>query len=224
MSAHRGLMVCLVVAAAAGGAGCGTGVDLLSMLFDPVIDNGEYALDPDELHEIAKLSIGLPYEEMFETIHQGLLDRYPGLIAEEWNWHFNVAGGAMGMLTVLYAAPNEYLIFFGTPIGTEGFSGRYDAEIYDFVIDGEMWTYHEGDFERTAYVPGDAAYLGRDVTKGYRIPDHAWMLEYARGNIPSALNFGVIASTAYTTKDWVAGWGQIADYGAQAIKNLLGIE
>ena len=29
------------------------------------------------------------------------------------------------------------------------------------------------------------------VSKGYRMPDECWALEYARGNIPSMMPFGI---------------------------------
>ncbi len=88
------------------------------------------------------------------------------------------------------AAITEYLLFFGTPIGTEGHSGRYRTEVYDFLIRGEMWTYTEGETERKTTRPGDNyAYLGKRRAKGYKIPSDGWMLEYARGFIPFMLTF-----------------------------------
>ena len=91
----------------------------------------------------------------------------------------------MGQMKLLHCSMSEYILLFGTPIGTEGHSGRYATEVYDFMIDGEMWCYHPGEFERAVYKPGDAAYLGADQVKGYAVPSHAWMLEYARGPIPT---------------------------------------
>ncbi len=211
----------LVAMSCAGMSGCGTGIDVLTGLVGTVFDDGWYVFEPNDLHEIAELGVGLPGDQKFEVIRQELLKRYPGHISETENWHFNVAGGAMGQLTILHASPKEYLIFFGTPIGTEGHSGRYSMDVWDFVFDGEMWVYHEGDIERTVFEPGDAAYLERGQTKGYRIPDHAWMLEYARGNIPASFHFGVIASTSNVTLDWQAAWGQITDFAGLTIRELL---
>jgi hypothetical protein len=202
-------------------SGCGFGLDAALSAVGAVFDDGKYVFEPNDLIEIAKMGIGLPHDQMFKVIHDELLKRYPGHIAETESWHFNVAGGAMGQLTILHASPKEYLIFFGTPIGTEGHSGRYDMDVWDIMIDGEMWAYHEGDVDRRVYLPGDAAFLERGQTKGYRIPDHGWMLEYSRGNIPAAFGFGVIASTANVTHDWQAAWGQITDFAGLAIKELL---
>ena len=80
------------------------------------------------------------------------------------------------------------------------------------MIAGDMWTYHEGDAERTAYKPGDAAYLGRSLTKGYRLPDAAWMLEYARGPIPTMLPFGLL-DVLTSTLDARAAGATLFDYG-----------
>jgi hypothetical protein len=159
-----------------------------------------YVFDPAVLHDCSKRGIGLPPQEMFTAVTAELDSRYQGLIEQKQDWIFNNAGGAMGVLTLLYASFSEYLIFFGSPIGTEGHSGRYSSEVYDFMMDGEMWCYTEGQFERTLYKPGDAAYLGKSAAKGYCIKDHAWMLEYSRGCIPLMFPFG-LADSVWSTLD-----------------------
>jgi C-8 sterol isomerase len=72
--------------------------------------------------------------------------------------------------------------------------------VWDFVFDGEMWCYEEGELERKVYLPGDVAYLGGGLVKGYAVPGGAYMLEYARGPIPSMLLFG-LADTIFSTVD-----------------------
>ncbi|BDB40178.1 hypothetical protein IWGMT90018_06240 [Mycobacterium kiyosense] len=106
----------------------------------------------------------------------------------------------MGQMKLLHASLTEYLILFGTPIGTEGHSGRYPTEVWDFVFDGQVWCYEEGELDRAEHHPGDVAYLGRGRVKGYCAPGGAYMLEYARGPIPSMMAFGV-ADAVFSTVD-----------------------
>jgi C-8 sterol isomerase len=160
---------------------------------------------------------------MFDYIQKELQKRYPDRLAEGRRWIFNVAGGAMGQLTVLYCSPKEYLIFFGTPIGTEGFSGRFKhADVYDIMLEGEMQTYTEGEFTPHTFLPGETALLAKGTGKGYRIKDHAFMLEYMRGNILPAMKFGIWSSTANNTLDWHSAWNQIHDCGKIALREIFG--
>jgi C-8 sterol isomerase len=175
---------------------------------------------PDELHEIAKLGLAQGGKaDMFSTIEAELKRRYPKHIDLGAEWLFNNAGGAMGQIKILHASLSEYILIFGTPIGTEGHSGRYATEVYDFMLDGEMWCYHPGEFERTIYKPGDVAYLGVDRAKGYAVPSHAWMLEYARGPIPSMLPFG-LADAFFSTLDRRTLARTVWQYGKQVVGQL----
>jgi len=151
-----------------------------------------YIFNPEKLHEIAKAAVGQQHSQMFQQVLDDLTKEYGSHIRPRKHWHFNNAGGAMGQLRLLHASLSEYLIFFGTPIGTEGHSGRYPAAVYDFMLDGDMWCYQEGETERILYKPGDAAVLPKGATKGYRLPKGAWMLEYARGPIVTMLPFGFL--------------------------------
>jgi C-8 sterol isomerase len=160
-----------------------------------------YVFDPERLHQVTKNAAGMPVEQAFDQITRELAQTYPGHIRTgPRSWVFNNAGGAMGQIAILHASLSEYILIFGTPIGTEGHSGRYATEVWDFVIDGEMWCYLEGQSERVVYEPGDAAYLGRSQVKGYRVPDHVWMLEYARGPVATMLPFA-LADTLTSTLD-----------------------
>lgn len=176
--------------------------------------------DPDRLHEVARTGVGLPLDEAFDTITRNLAQAYPGHIDEgPRRWLLNNAGGAMGEMFLLHASLSEYILIFGTPIGTEGHSGRYRTEVWDFVFAGEMWTYIEGEVERTVTGPGEGAYLGADRSKGYRVPDFAWMLEYARGPIPTMLPFG-LADSMFSTLDVRTTSRTVVEYGKHVVKSL----
>lgn len=164
-----------------------------------------YVFEPDRLQSIVHEVLEprpASREAVFDRVVSALDAAHPGAIETgPRQWLFNNAGGAMGQMCFLHVSLREYLILFGTPIGTEGHSGRYSAEVFDILLDGEMWGYVEGQTDRTVIRPGDMHHLDRGVAKGYRIPDHAWMLEYGRGSIASMVPFGV-ADSAFSTLDF----------------------
>jgi hypothetical protein len=181
-----------------------------------------YLFDPEVLNACAQRGVGMTnIEDAFDVVTASLLDEYPEHIhAGQRDWIFNNAGGAMGQLTLLHASLTEYIIFFGSAIGTEGHSGRYAAEVHDWMLAGDMWCYVEGETHKTLYQPGDWAVLGSGKTKGYKLPDGAWMLEYARGPIPAMLPFG-LADSMISTLDHKAVRRTVFNYGKLTVKSLL---
>jgi hypothetical protein len=181
-----------------------------------------YVLDPDHLQEVTNRHIDLPLELAFDGITNELAEAYPGHIrTAQRRWFLSNAGGAMGQVCLIHASLSEYLMFFGTPIGTEGHSGRYPNRIWDFMIKGEVWTYFEGTFERIVSKPGvNAMDLRPGVAKGYRAFEDSWMLEYARGPIPLMLPFG-LWDTLFSTLDIVTLWRTFSQYAEMATKELL---
>ena len=160
-----------------------------------------HLFEVEQLHALVRPLIGRPLPDIFEALVDSLAARYPGHILREDEWIFNNAGGAMGTMRVLHASLTEYLILFGSPVGTEGHSGRFFADDWFFILDGEQWAYTEGALEREVYRPGDVHHLPRGVAKGFRMPDRCFALEYARGMIPLMLPFG-IADTLTSTMDF----------------------
>jgi C-8 sterol isomerase len=125
---------------------------------------------------------------MCRVVIDALVQQYPGHIEPKGQWVFNMAAGSTGIMNVLHGSLTEYLILFGTPIGTEAFSGRYLIDIHDFVMSSEMWTYREHDpGERIVTKAGERAVLWRGEFKGFRFEPDCWALEYARGPIPTSL-------------------------------------
>ena len=137
-----------------------------------------YVFDPESLHEIVRRTVArkADHPELDDTIDYiaGELDqRWPGHILppKHRRWIFNNAGGAMGQMMVLHASITEYVMVFGTSIGTEGHSGRFMAEDFFFILEGEQWAYREGQLERDVYRPGDLHVLPKGRAEGYRMPD-----------------------------------------------------
>lgn len=157
-------------------------------------------IDPEVLHRIAKevLEANLENGEMFELIREKLHQEYPHIISKEPRcWIGSRAGGVLGKLTFLHVSLSEYLIIFGCPASTTGFSGRYNfMQIWDFFLSGETRTY---DLESDQIAPtishaGDKGYLGKGQSLGVEITAGSWMIEYGRGPNITALPFALMDS------------------------------
>lgn len=139
--------------------------------------------------------------EVIAAVIKEVKAEYPSYINDKRGWILNNAGGAMGAMTVLHASFSEYVIIFGTPLGTEGHTGRFFAEDFFTIIHGEQWASPADVFEKQVFRAGDQHYLPRHTAKQYKMPDSCFALEYARGNIPSMMGFGLF-DTFFSTLDW----------------------
>jgi hypothetical protein len=180
-----------------------------------------YLFEPDRLEQAAKLGIGLSHDEMFRVVSSDLAKAYPGHIETKHNWIFSTVAGSTGVMTLLHASLTEYVLIFGTPIGTEGFSGRYSMDIYDFQMAGDVWTYTEQDAgNRVVTRPGERTLLRRGHVKGYKMPEGGWMLEYARGNIAKALPIA-LGDTVFSCVDGTTLAKTLWAYGRLVTRELL---
>ena len=179
-----------------------------------------YLFDPADLPEISKESLPLPMDEKIDFLHRRLKEKYGKAIVDRPEWVMNIAGGAMGQFCLFHASLTEYVFVFGTPIGTEGFSGRFLATDYFTILEGEQWAFSEGQVERDVYRPGDQHVLPWGQAKGYRMPDRCYALEYARGFIPAMLPFG-LADTMTSTLDVPTLAKTFRVYTKAVVGNLL---
>ncbi len=157
-------------------------------------------IDPEVLHRVARevLDTDLENGEMFALIREKLHQEYPHLISpEERCWIGSRAGGVLGKMTFLHVSLSEYLIIFGCPVGTAGYSGRYNfMQIWDFFLCGETRTY---DLESGQIAPmigraGDKGYLAKGQSLGVEIEAGSWMIEYGRGPNITAMPFALMDS------------------------------
>jgi hypothetical protein len=150
-----------------------------------------YVFDPEVIHACAMKGLGLRKPQMFEVIAREFEKRYPGHIDHSQPWIYSIAGGAMIQMKLYFASLREYVMIWGTPIGSEGHSGRHRVAFWDTVIDGETWYYAEGQFEKRIYRPGDRIFVGKGQACGMNFTDGVWAVEYARGAIPLSMPFGL---------------------------------
>jgi C-8 sterol isomerase len=133
---------------------------------------------------------------MFDVFGQALAEHYPQVLDFSQPWIYSIAGGAMIQMKLYYASLTEYIMIWGTPIGSEGHSGRHCTGFWDTVIDGEMHYYAEGEFKQSVYKPGDEVYVGPGQARAMNFTDGVWAVEYARGIIPISIPFGIVSEIA----------------------------
>jgi C-8 sterol isomerase len=172
-----------------------------------------YIFDPEVIDECALECIGHPKPEMFDIFGRAVERRYPGRIDIDQPWIYSIAGGAMIQMKLYFASLHEYVMIWGTPIGSEGHSGRHHVAFWDTVIDGEAWYFAEGQFEKRIYKPGDRIFVGKRQACGMNFTDGVWAVEYERGFLPRSIPFG-LADEILSARDFVAVKQTLAIYTA----------
>jgi hypothetical protein len=170
-----------------------------------------YIFDPEVIHECALKGLGHPKPEMFDVIARAIDDHYPGHIVHDQPWIYSIAGGAMIQMKLYFASLGEYVMIWGTPIGSEGHSGRHRVSFWDTVVDGETWYFAEGQFEKRIYRPGDRIFVGKGQACGMNFTEGVWAVEYARGPLLLSLPFG-LADELFSTLDFTAALQTVALY------------
>ncbi|TFK96321.1 ERG2/sigma1 receptor-like protein [Pterulicium gracile] len=191
-----------------------------------------YVLDPKELHQLSQDAIAAHGNNTGAIIQHIVTHlsspthptQSPKKIihfnTDSTEWVFNNAGGAMGAMYIIHASITEYLIIFGTPLGTEGHSGLHTADDYFHILTGEQWAFEPGALEMERYTPGMVHLMRRGVAKQYKMHKGCFALEYARGWIPLMLPFGY-ADSLSSTLDYVTLYQTTVRTGREIIKNLL---
>jgi sigma non-opioid intracellular receptor len=157
-----------------------------------------YQIDPDVLHRVAKQVVGSPLEggELITRAIQLLADEYPDLIdPTPGRWVGSKAGGILGKVRFLYFSPREYIVIFGSPTGTQGFSGRYKhVQIHKFLMAGQIDWYdvESDDTAGMTLLPGEHACMERGQARGLTIHPGSWHIEYGRGAVATTLPFAMV--------------------------------
>ncbi|KAG9255390.1 erg2 C-8 sterol isomerase [Emericellopsis atlantica] len=182
-----------------------------------------YIFDPSELHNLSQRAIAAHGEDMHgikDYIVSELSAKHPDHVNVGEEWFFNNAGGAMGGMFIIHASITEYLIIFGTAIGTEGHSGRHTSDDYFNILKGTQLAYSLGSFEPEVYPAGSVHHLHRGDVKQYKMPEGCFALEYARGWIPPMLFFG-FADGFSSTLDVPTLWTTTKISAREIVGNLL---
>jgi hypothetical protein len=157
-----------------------------------------YKIEPAVLHKVAQQVVGLPLEsgELITRAIELLADEYPDLIdPTPGRWVGSKAGGILGKVRFLYFSPREYIVIFGTPSGTQGFSGRYKhVEIHKFLMAGRIESYdiESDDTAALTILPGDHAIMAKGRARGLTIHPGSWHIEYGRGAVATTLPFAMV--------------------------------
>jgi len=158
-----------------------------------------YVFEPEYIHSLAREAVDLHGNDtraMVHHIYTSLADRYSDttivLNPRQDEWVLSNAGGAMGAMYIIHASITEYLIVFGTPLGTEGHTGLHTADDYFNILYGEQWAFAAGALEKEVYGPGSVHHLPRGQAKQYKMHEGCFALEYARGWIPPMMPFGLM--------------------------------
>lgn len=184
-----------------------------------------YIFSPSELAKLSTDAIeahGNDTAAVVEYIVENLARNHPDHVNLDEEWIFNNAGGAMGAMYIIHASVTEYLIVFGTAIGTEGHTGRHTADDYFHILKGEQLAYAPGKgiYAPEVYPQGSVHHLRRGDVKQYKMERDCFALEYARGWIPPMLFFGY-ADTFFSTLDFPTLWRTTVVTGREMIGNLL---
>ena len=191
-----------------------------------------YVFKLDQLEDVSQRGIAAHGNDT-RAIVQFIVDELAGqatvssYVNRDEDWMFNNAGGAMGAMYIIHASASpllpfppthlsppkltpspgitEYLIIFGTAVGTEGHSGRHTADDYFYILTGTQKTYTPGRYEPDVFPAGSMNHMRRGDVRQYRMPESCFALEYARGWIPPMLFFG-FADGLSSTLDFPTMW------------------
>lgn len=201
------------------------GYEILRWGKDHILPMG-YIFNPEELQSLVQETLtenpGANNTVLFDSVSEKFKNRYGPYVNDlnYDNFHFSNAGGAMGTFFIFHASLTEYLIVFGTAIGTEGSTGHHLADDYFIILSGTQSAAFANENEPTIYKPGEVHHLPYGHGQQYSMPAGAFAIELAQGYIPTMLVFG-FADSIFSTVDPFSLWYQIKFTAISIVKNLL---
>jgi hypothetical protein len=157
-----------------------------------------YKFDPETLAKICGEVLDVPLEtgERFTALIEKLSAAYPDFIENKRRpWIATKAGGILGKISFLYMGLSEYLLIFGSPAATNGYTGRYNyVDVYKVILAGQYVTYdlETDQIAPSTYGPGDLSWMKKGHARGLEIQAGSWHLEYGRGVTITAVPFGTL--------------------------------
>lgn len=149
-------------------------------------------------------------EMLMVNIEKILRERFPDEILEEPEWAFNMVGGTYAKFRILFCQPGEYLGLWGVRTPQYGYSGSYSqVDFWDYLISGEITSHGVAYSPRKHFLPPAPGRPENETLSPFlrgsrKISDYAsntFMIDYARGNIASALGDGAIKPYLFETHD-----------------------
>lgn len=153
-----------------------------------------YVFEPEDLEQIAAQVNAASGEDAVAQATQ-LLEAQGYPVRTSPTWVFNGGAGIPGQTAAVYLYANEYLLFAGPVAGEQWSMGPYfGADIYDYVLYGDLLAYSADDLNPPSLGPGDDVFLGTGYALQYRTTGGVWIMEYGRGLLPAELYSSAFAS------------------------------
>jgi len=148
------------------------------------------------------------------------------------NFHFNLAGGLLTQIRILYFSSCEYLIEINSPVETSGYGGRYPGvEFEDLVLRGSVATWTDQQLQATWHQQGqrwNTPATTTGVPQAYGFGEQGGLL-LERALFPSAqsvfslLQFGTAYPTEFISRDFETAYQGTCQVATSILLNTVSL-